>query len=121
MVKMKELNNILSLKILWLHLATSLSHWSDWPRSGSPLCIQVNRWNTETNKAGEERLLHVGELLESHVLYNWRKLVVITNHDPSLQTIVSILRNLLSKKQSIKCQSKQTLLHGFSLRQLTFV
>jgi len=43
------------------------------------------------NEAREQRLLHVGELLERHVLDDRRQLVVITNHNPPLQSIVTVL------------------------------
>ena len=43
------------------------------------------------NKACEQRLLHVGKLLERHVLDHWRQLMMVTDHDPPLQPIITIL------------------------------
>jgi len=52
-------------------------------------------------------LLHVGELLEGHVLDDRWQLVVITDHDPTLQTITTILRVL--KQQRDECFNFQNL------------
>ena len=39
----------------------------------------------------EERLLHVGELLEGHVLDDGRQLVMVPDHDPPLQPVHAVL------------------------------
>ena len=69
---------------------------SDLPGPGSTLGIQVHCGHTEADKAREERLLHVGVLLEGHVLDDGWQLVVISNHDPALQPTEAVLR-ILSK------------------------
>ena len=55
----------------------------------------------------EEGLLHVGELLEGHVLDDGRQLVVIPDHDPSLQTIHAILNRVRGVSENdIACFNK---------------
>ena len=73
----------------------------------STLSIKVNRWDTEPNETREERLLHVGELLEGHVLDDRRQLMVVTDHDPTLQPVTTILRVL--KQQRDECFDFQNL------------
>ena len=63
----------------------------DWPGSGSTLGVEVDGGHPEAHEAGEQRLLHVGELLEGHVLDDRRQLVVVADHDPPLQPVVAIL------------------------------
>lgn len=46
------------------------------PGSRTALSIKLDSGNTQPHKSGEQRLLHVGELLESHVLNHWRKLQI---------------------------------------------
>lgn len=58
--------------------------WGATPCTCTALCIQVYGRNTKAHKSGEERLLHVGVLLKRHVLDDWRQLVVVSNHDPTL-------------------------------------
>jgi len=58
------------------------------------LGVKVDRRHAEVDEAREERLFHVGELLERHVLDDWRQLVMVANHDPSLQPVVAVLRVL---------------------------
>jgi len=55
------------------------------------LSVKVDGRHTEVNEACEERLFHVGELLERHVLDDGRQLVVVTDHDPPLQPTVAVL------------------------------
>lgn len=61
------------------------------PCSCSSLCIQINGWHSNTNKPCKKRLFHVGVFLKSHVLNDWWQLVMVTNHNPPLQTTESIL------------------------------
>ena len=42
------------------------------PRSCSALSIEFNCRNTKPNKSSEQRLFHVGKLLERHILYHRR-------------------------------------------------
>ena len=43
-------------------------------RPGSALGVQLDSWNSEPDKPGKHALLHVGVLLEGHVLHNWWQL-----------------------------------------------
>lgn len=63
----------------------------DPPCTSAALCIQIDSGHSEAYKSGKERLLHVGVLLEGHVLDNRRQLVVVSNHDPTFQPAVAIL------------------------------
>jgi len=65
------------------------------------LSIKVDSWHAEMNEAREERLFHVGELLERHVLDHRRQLVVVANHNPTLQPIVTILWVLHRKPRAL--------------------
>jgi len=62
------------------------------------------------NKPREQRLLHVGELLERHVLDHRWQLVVVTNHNPPLQPIVTILRVLQKTAEQHKSKTKSAVL-----------
>lgn len=63
----------------------------DPPCTCTALCVQIYGGHSQAHKSGEERLLHVGVLLEGHVLDNRGQLVMVTNHDPTLQPAVAIL------------------------------
>ena len=86
-------------------------------RSGSALSIQLHRGDSESHKPSKHTLLHVGVLLEGHVLHNWWQLrqrrgrgerskdeaffyacvelytylVVVSYHDDPFQLIIAIL------------------------------
>ena len=64
------------------------------PGAGAPLRVQVHGGHPQADEAGEEGLLHVGVLLEGHVLDDGRQLVVVSDHDPALQAAVAVLRVL---------------------------
>ena len=64
------------------------------PRPCTTLSVEVDRGHAETDEAREERLFHVGELLECHVLDDRRQLVVVSDHDAALQTTEVVLRIL---------------------------
>jgi hypothetical protein len=64
------------------------------------LSIEVHGRNPDPDEASEERLLHVGILLEGHVLNHWRQLVMVTNHNPPLQAAESILRVLEREEET---------------------
>ena len=66
------------------------------------MSVQLNMRNAEADESGEKALLHIRELLEGDVLDNRRQLMVITDHDPSLQSIPAILWILNSFSSSIK-------------------
>lgn len=71
--------------ILFLKIDSSITlFWGARPCTCTALCIQVYSWNPKAHKSGEERLLHVRVLLKRHVLDDWRQLVVVSNHDPTL-------------------------------------
>ena len=57
---------------------------SDLPGSCPALGVQVHRGHAEADEPGEERLLHVGVLLEGHVLDDGRELVVVPDHYEAL-------------------------------------
>lgn len=59
--------------------------------SGTTLSVQVDARDAESDDASEQRLLHVGKLLEGHVLDDGRQLVVITDHDPAFEPVVAVL------------------------------
>ena len=61
------------------------------PGSGPALGVKIHSGHAQPHQAGEHRLLHVGELLESHVLDDRGQLVVIPDHDPSLQPVIVVL------------------------------
>lgn len=71
----------------------------DIPWSRSTLSIKVNSWHSQPDQTSEEGLLHVTELLKRHVLDDRGELVMVSNHDPTLQTIVVVLRVLQQVKQ----------------------
>ncbi|TNN39069.1 hypothetical protein EYF80_050761 [Liparis tanakae] len=63
----------------------------DPPGTSSALSVQIDSRDSQAHKSGEEGLLHVGVLLEGHVLDNRGQLVVVSNHDPAFQPAVAIL------------------------------
>lgn len=68
------------------------------PGACTALCIQVYGGNSQAHKSSEERLLHVGVLLEGHVLDDRGQLVVVSNHNPTLQSAVTILWVLVKRR-----------------------
>ena len=63
------------------------------------MSVQVDSGHTQAHEACEEGLLHVGELLEGHVLDDGGQLVVVANHDPPLQAVVAVLWVLPEQRQ----------------------
>ena len=62
------------------------------------LSVEIYCGHTESDKSSEETLLHIAVFLECHVFDNGRQLVMISYHNPSLQSVVSILRVLCVNK-----------------------
>ena len=62
------------------------------------LSIEIYCGHTESDKSSEETLLHIAVFLECHVFDNGRQLMMISYHNPSLQSVVSILRVLWANK-----------------------
>lgn len=69
------------------------------PRPGSPLSIEVHGGYSETHNSGEEGLLHVGVLLEGHVLDDGGQLVVVPNHNPALESAEAV-RGVLQQQRN---------------------
>lgn len=67
---------------------------ADIPWPSSALCVQVHRGNPKPNYPCEQRLLHVAVLLKGHVLDDGRQLVMVSDHDPPLQSTKAVLRVL---------------------------
>ena len=64
--------------------------------ASTSLAIQQDVGNSQADKTSKKALFHVGVFLESHILNNWRQLMMVSNHDPSLQPTATVLR-ILSK------------------------
>ena len=54
------------------------------------MSVEVDSGDAEPDETREERLLHIGVLLEGHVLDDRWQLVVVTDHDPALQAVVTV-------------------------------
>lgn len=80
----------------------------DPPGTGTPLCIKVNSGHSQADKAGEERLLHVGVLLEGHVLDDGGELVVVPDHDPTLQPAVAVCWVLQGGRERLRESREET-------------
>ena len=81
----------------------SCSQWAAVDISGlnitvHTLSVEIYCGHTESDKSSEETLLHVTVFLECHVFDNGRQLVMISYHNPSLQSVVSIRRVLCVNK-----------------------
>ena len=78
----------------------------DRPGASTALGVQVHGGHPQADEAGEEGLLHVGVLLEGHVLDDGGQLVVVPDHDPPLQPAVAVrwvLREVQWYSESIQC------------------
>lgn len=61
------------------------------PGSRSTLSVKLNSRYSKSNKSGKQWLLHIAILLECHILDDGRQLVVISYHNPTLQTIETVM------------------------------
>jgi hypothetical protein len=82
------------------------------PWTRTTLTIKIDCGNSKSHNSGEQGLLHVGVLLEGHVLDNRGQLVVITNHDPPLKTAEAVSRVLQKQRdESLDFQNLRRLFH----------
>ena len=58
------------------------------------LRIELDVGSSKANKAREERLVQVGELLECHVLHHRWQLIVVPNQGNTLQPASAVLNSL---------------------------